>query len=303
MKVAAQCDFYFQRYGLEKGLTYLKDLGYQNLVYTITGRYDQSFTTQWTDKDLEEYYSPIRKAVEESKMNMLFAILGTDIYLDDLAHTADARRKMCVQAVKAAAYAGCKVLGVRPAILVQTIPDFQDKSKEISCKIFDEMKVVADEVGITLAFVNGTTIQGFSYGNHCYGSSVDELLELANQYDGKIIIDPVTAEHAKENVQELIVGAGDKLIGILLNDMEKATRLPVIPTTGCINYPEISRSLKGAYKEAALVTMHTPIFKKYGDFIHNEGLVATLSHLLWKITDVILNIWETYHGGVDVFAW
>ena len=289
MKVAAQCDFYLQHYGLGKGLTYLKDLGYQNLVYTITGRYDQPFTTQWTDKELEEYYSPIKKAVEESEMNMLFAILATDIYLDDLAHTADARRKMCVQAVKAAAYAGCKILGVRPAILVQTVSDALEKSKEITCGIFDEMKKVADEVGVTLAFINGTVIQGYSYGNHCYGSNINELIELANRYDGKIIVDPVTAEHAKENVKDMVLGAGDRLIGMLITDMEKASRLPLIPTMGCINYPDISACLKDVCEEAALVTMHTPVFKKYADFLNNDSMVKSLSQLLWKITDVMHN--------------
>ena len=287
MKIAAQCDFYFQQYGVEEGLRRLEDMGYQHLVYTITGRYDQPFTTQWTDQDLEKHYAPIKKAVDESKMDILFAILGTDIYLDDLAHTADARRKMCVQAVKAAAYAGCKILGVRPAILVQSIPDGLERSKEISCSIFDDMKKVADQVGVTLAFINGKIIQGFSYGNHCYGCGIDELLELANRYDGKIIIDPVSAESANEKMKDLLAGAGDKLIGLLLTDIEKTSRLPVIPTTGCIDYPAVRRILPGANKEAVLVTMHTPVFKKYQDFIKNEGLVSSLGQLLWKITDVV----------------
>lgn len=296
MKVAAQADFYFEQYGIEKGLKCLEELGYQYLVYSITGRYDQPFATEWTDKELEEHYALIWKAIENSNMEMFFAILPTDIYLDDLHHTAEARKKMCVQAVKAAAYAGCKILGVRPAILVQSTPDAKEKSKKISCEIFDMMQATANEVGVQLAFINGTNLQGFSYGNYCYGSNISELLELAQKYNAKIIIDPVNAYLAHEKVEELIIGAGDKLIGVLLTDIEGAGRRPVIPTTGCVNYVDVSEKLKYAHSDAALVAMYTPVYKRYRDFVNKEGLITAIGQLLRKIVCVFAQKADNANG-------
>ena len=289
MKVAAQSDFYFEHYGIEKGLEHLKALGYQSLVYSINGRYDQPFTTQWTDKELEEHYVPIKKAVENSDMEMLFALLTTDIYLDDLHHTAEARKKMCVHAVKAAAYAGCKILGVKPAVLVQSIPDAKEKSKKISCEIFDVMKKTADEVGVQLAFVNAKNSQGFSYGNYGYGSNAKELQELAERYGGKIIIDPVNAYLAHEQIDDLLVGAQDKLIGVLLTDIESTGKCPVIPTMGCVNYVDACEKMKSARSDATLVAMYSPVFKRYKELIGREGLVSVLGQLLYKITRVFVD--------------
>ena len=87
MKVAAQSDFYFQTYGPEEGIKRLEELGYEYITYTITGRYDQPFATEWTDKELEENYAPIKEAVEKSKLKMLFAVIGTDIYNDVIYFT------------------------------------------------------------------------------------------------------------------------------------------------------------------------------------------------------------------------
>ena len=199
---------------------------------------------------------------------------------------AEARKKMCVQAVKAAAYAGCKILGVKPAVLVQSIPDAKEKSKQISCEIFDMMKTVADEVGIQLAFINTTNLQGFSFGNYCYGSDIKDLLELAQKYDARIIIDPANAYLAHEKVEELIIGAGDKLIGVLLTDIEGAGRRSVIPTTGCVNYVDVSEKLKYACSDAALIAMYTPVYRRYADFIQREGLILAIGLLLRKIVCV-----------------
>ena len=297
MKIAAQCDWFIEKYGPEGGVRYLKELGFENLVLTINGRYDQPFTTSWTDRDLEENYAPVRKAARGSSLNMLFAVLGTNIYLDDLAHTADARRKMCVQAVKAAAYAGCAFLGVRPAVLVQSSPDAPEKSKEITCSIFDEMQAAAKQTGIRLAFINGTKTLGCSYGNRCYGSSSRDLLELAERYDGKILIDPISAEFANEKAEELIEAAGERLLGILVTDMECSTRLPVIPTAGHINYVSITQALRHVCDDAALVTMYTPVFKRYKDLLQTEGLADELSRLLLRVTKVFAERGTGREGG------
>lgn len=288
MRIATQSDFYFQTYGPEEGVKRLEKQGYQYVVYTITGRYDQPFTTQWTDVELEEHYAPVKTAIANSTLEMLFAIVGTDIYNDVLHHTFEARKKMCVHAVKAAAFAGCKILAVRPATIVRGTQDAMEKSKAISLEVFDAMKEEADKLGVKLAFVNNTMSQTLWGGNFCYGSTTTDLLELAEKYDAGIVLDPVNANLAMQRVEDLLIGVGDKLIGFLLTDIEGTTRTSVLPTMGIINYTEIPNCLKKAPEEAALVVMQTPVLKRYSDFINHEPLVEAVSRFLRKTADVIL---------------
>ena len=288
MRIAAQSDFYFQTYGPEEGIKRIEELGYEYITYTITGRYDQPFTTQWTDKELEENYSPIKKAVENSNLKMLFAVVGTDIYNDVLHFTLEARKKMCVHSVKAAAYAGCKIIAVRPATIVRSTQDAMQKSKDISLEVFDAMKEEADKLGVKLAFINNTRAQNLWGGNYCYGSNASDLMELAEKYDAGIVIDPVNANHAMERVEDLLVGVGDKLLGFFLTDIEGTTKAHVIPTLGCLNYGEIARNLKYASEDTALVSMYSPILKRYSDFTGSESFVKTLGELLLKMAKEFL---------------
>ena len=288
MKIAAQSDFFFQTYGPEEGIKRIEELGYKYITYTITGRYDQPFTTQWTDKELKEHYSPIKEAMDNSNLEMLFAVVGTDIYNDVLHFTLEARKKMCVHSVKAAAYAGCKILAVRPATIVRATQDAMQKSKAISFEVFDAMKEEADKLGVKLAFINNTKSQNLWGGNICYGSNASDLMELAEKYDAGIVIDPVSANHAMERVENLLVGVGDKLIGFFLTDIEGTTKANVIPTLGCLNYSDIARNLKYASEDAALVAMYSPILKRYSDFAKNEGFVKTLGELMMKMANTFL---------------
>jgi len=288
MKIAAQSDFYFQTYGPNEGIKRLEKLGYQYITYTITDRYDQPFTTKWTDTEIKERYEPIKKAVEASNLEMLFAMIGTDIYNDVLHHTFEARKKMCVNAVKAAAYAGCGIIAVRPATIVRAVQNAMEKSKEISLEVFNAMKEEAEKMGVKLAFINNTMSQTLWGGNFCYGSTAADLVELSERYDAGIIIDPVSAYNSLQRVEELLVGVGDKLIGFLITDIEGATKSSVLPTMGIINYSEISNCLRQVPEETALVVMQTPILKRYGDFIHNEPMVEALNQFLRKTADVIV---------------
>lgn len=38
MKLTAQAEFYIEHYGVEEGIKYLKTLGYNQIVYAISGR-------------------------------------------------------------------------------------------------------------------------------------------------------------------------------------------------------------------------------------------------------------------------
>jgi sugar phosphate isomerase/epimerase len=195
---------------------------------------------------------------------------------------------MCVHAVKAAAYAGCKILAVRPATIVRATQNAMEKSKAISLEVFDAMKEEADKVGVKLAFVNNTMSQTLWGGNFCYGSTAADLLELVERYDAGIVLDPVSAYNAMQRVEDLLIGVGNKLIGFLITDIEGTTKSPVLPTMGIINYAEIPSCLKKAPEKAALVVMQTPMLKRYVDFAGDEQMVEALNVFLRKTADVIL---------------
>ena len=295
MRIAAQSDFFIRHYGAVEGLKRIKELGYTQITYTFQERYNEPFTTEWTDKEIEEKFSAIKQAIDESGLKLLFATIATDIYSDLAPQTFDARKKMCVQIVKAAAFMGCKVLGVRPASLYHSTTDVLQTSKSISLEVFDLMQDTAKQYGVKLAFINNTRVQCFTTGSYSYGCKASELLELAEIYDGGIIVDPVNAYYAHERVCDLLKNVEDKLLGFQLTDTEADInfRNYTIPMMGVIDYFELGRVLKQTNPQSTLVVMHTPIMKRYLKFISADSFVVAFTQLLYEIAQTLLSDKET----------
>lgn len=288
MKLAVQSDFFIQNYGLEKGLEYIKTIGYQQMIYNFSERYDGPFATEWTDTELENFYTPIGKAANKIGLDIPFTLVDGAIYNDLLPETFEARKKLCIQALKATAYMGCNVMGIRPVSFYYSHEDVLKTTKDISNGMFQLLKTEADRLGIRLAFVNNNRVRVFSSGSYSYGCRISELMELANKYEAGIIIDPVNAHLAGERAEELIIGAGDMLVGVLLRDVETDGETPAMTRMGILDYDEISRALKKAEPSATAVMMSNSVHERYADFRAEDSFVTALSELLFEMGNVIV---------------
>lgn len=289
MNVAAQADFFIKHYGIERALKKLKETGYEYITYQISSQYDEPFTKEWTDQDIRKYFSPIGVCAKAEQMKMVYTTMNAAIYDDVLPETAESRKKMCIQAVKATACMGCPVLAVQPAAMFYKKPEIYEITKEISLNIFKEMKQVADEVGVQLAFINN---------NNCYayGSRIEDLLELTELFDGKIIIDPMYAYEAHENEMELAKRAGDKLLAFCVTDIDGDDGNPfhftgkqrtIMPMMGALNYPLIIDRMKYVNQNAFVSYEYNSVLERYIEFVDSEALMDAFDKLFYKTACLI----------------
>lgn len=284
MKVAAQADFFIKHYGVEHALKKLKATGYEYITYEISGRYDEPFTTQWTDWDIKEQFSPIGVCATNENLNLAYTTLKSCIYHDLLPETSEARKQMCIQAVKATACMGCPVFAIRPAAMFYKRPDIYEVTKKISWDIFESVKQTADRVGVQLAFVNNNCC-------YAYGSRIDDLIELSEHFDGKIVIDPMNAYEAHENEMELAKQAGDRLLAFCVTDLEGDEGNPfhftgkqrtIMPMMGALNYPLIIDRMKAVNQEAIVSVIYNDVLERYVDFVDSEPLMDAFDKLFYK---------------------
>lgn len=283
MKLVAQSDFFIKHCGGIESLDRVKKIGYEYISYTVSDRYDEPFTTQWGDKELEEYFAPIGNAIKERGLKLFYVEVGGDIYNDLLTHTTEARTKMCLQVVKACHYLGCDTVAIKPAKVNRATADAWEITKNMTYQILDQVKAEADKYGIKLAITNNIRCGG----QYLYGSEPDELLELCERYDAKAIINPSSAFVAHERVGRFISKVGDKLFAFLINDLESSNKNPFMPMMGSLDYATIIEALKGADQNAGAVMMCTPVFNRFKQFVDHQGVNDSLDTLLYKMGLVI----------------
>lgn len=284
MKLAAQSDFFIKSFGPENGFKKLREIGYESVSYNIADRYDEPFTTEWTEEELKNRFAAIGKAARDSGLEMVYATANCEMYNDLIVHTFDARKKMCVRFVQAAAAMGCKYIALRPAGFNTTHEDAWELSKKISFEVFDAMKAEADKLGIGLAFINNVR----RAKKYCFGCTAEELLELCDRYGGKVVIDPVNAYNAHERLDKLINGVKDKLIGLVISDVESTIKNPFMPMMGSIDYTVVIGCAQSIGDDAYAVMNCSNVFKRYEDFADSEGVISSVNTLLYDMGKAIV---------------
>lgn len=279
MKLAAQADFYIEKFGPKEGTKKLKEIGYQNIVYTIT---PQTFA-KFSDDD----FCLNRSEIEKAGMQMTFAICGKELYLDHAPHEFEGRKQMCIKALKAAALMGCSVLGVRPLAFRNSTPNAWEESKRLTYELYSEVREEADKLGVKLAFFNNTKQPCFSSGTYSYGCRASELLELAKNFDSGIIIDPAYALKAGERVEELLTETKDKLLGFCISDMAQREMTQALPMFGSVDYQGLIHFFQDYESDAAVVMMYTPIMNRYSDFVSNQELISSITRTYLKVARLI----------------
>ena len=282
MNVAAQADFFIKHYGIERALKKLKETGYEYITYQFSSQHDELFTNERTTQE-------IGVSVKTEQMKMVYTTVHTTIYAEVLPETIESYKKMYIQAVRATACMGCPILAVQPAAMLGKRPEIYEITKEISLSIFKELKQVADGVGVQLAFIN-------NHDCYAYGSRIEDLLELTEMFDGKIVIDPMYACQAHENEMELAKCAGDKLLAFCVTDLDVGDGNPflftgkqrsIMPMMGALNYPLIIERMKYVNQNAFVSFEYNPVLERYAEFVDSETLMDAFDKLFYKTACLI----------------
>lgn len=283
MKLTAEANFYIEKYGAKVGIEYLKNLGYQNLIYTLTARVLEPFLSKNADDELENVFGSIRDAANEANMQILFTVMKEEIYNDQNPKLLNKNKLIYMQGVKATAYLGCKFLGVRPVCLRYSSPCALKDSEMLTYEIYSEIQEEADKYGVRLAFVNNTKQLCFTSGTYSYGCRGNELLELAEEFGAGIIVNPVYALKAGERVEDMLTEVKDKLIGFCIDDKSQRTIYQTFPMFGCVDYESLIDFFKNYKSEAASVIMYSQIFNRYSEFSSDQDIVDAVSSAFLKM--------------------
>ena len=289
MKLTAQADFYIEKYGPNTGVRYLKTLGYQNVIYTITARMLEPFWGSSDDCKMRETFSNIREAFENAGVNLLFTTMKEEVYHDLLSRPIETSKEMVIWAVKATAYMGCKVLVVRPISFRRSSPEAWDKTKELTYEIYLAAKEEADKLGIKIAFFNNSKHLCFTSGTYSYGCRTSELLELADAFESGIVINPVYALKAGERVEELLTELGDKVLGFVIEDQAQREIARGVPFFGAVDYYGLIKYFQNHPSDMAIVMMYTPIMSRYEEFAEDMEFVTAITKAFMKMACLIAN--------------
>lgn len=298
MKLTAEANYYIEEFGAKAGIEYLKNLGYQNIIYTLTARTLEPFLSKSSDEQMEQVFGTIREAANEAGVNILFAIMKEEIYNDQNPNALKKNKLVYKQGVKASAYLGCKFLGVRPVCLRYSSPCALEDSEMLTYEIYSEIKEEADKYGVRLAFVNNTKQLCFTSGTYSYGCRGNELLELAEEFGAGIIVNPVYALKVGERVEDMLTEVKDKLIGFCIDDKSQRTIYQTFPMFGCVDYESLIDFFKNYKSDAAAVMMYSQIFNRYSEFSSDQDIVDTVSSAFFKMGCLISGR-ETYKIGKE----
>lgn len=277
MKVAAQANFFMNLYGTERALRKLRKTGYEYITYQISNQCNECIAQE------------IGTCVKAEHMKIAYTTTDVRMYADVLPATIETYKKMIIQAVKTTACMGCSTLAVQPAEMLGKKPETYEMTKEVTLRVLKEVKQVADGVGVQLAFIN-------NHNCYAYGSRIEDLLELAEIFGGKIVIDPMYACQARENEMELAKQAGDKLLAFCATDIDVGDGNPylftgkqraVMPMMGALNYPVIIDRMKHVNQNAFVSYEYNPVLNHYSEFSESEALMDAFDKLFYKTACLI----------------
>lgn len=276
MKLTGQADFFIKQYGAKKGIEKLRMLGYSYLTYDLYEVFEDPKFSEWTMEQIEEHFIPIRREVENQGMQMVYITLSRGIYNDRMPNVFETRKKWCLQAVRVAACMGAAYVGVQPVFFYKYHDNPYELSRSLSTEAFELMKKEADKYQIHLAFINNPK-------PGVYGSDGKDLLELAEKYHAKILMDPSAAFRAGEKVDEIVERVNTHLLAFFVNDVDRAGGVPIFPMMGSLNYRKIMELLKKLEAPVCLTAMHTAVYKRYQDFKAEESFVDAMASFLYQM--------------------
>lgn len=281
MKLTAQADFYIEQYGIEEGIKYLKSLGYNQIIYSISGRTEKVFAD-------ETSYGVLREMLKRYDIKLLFTIHKEEVYSDMPPVSPETRKAKCLKSLRITANMGCEVMAVRPVALRKSIPNAWEESKRLTYEIYTDMKEEADRAGVKFAFFNNTKVLQFTSGTYSYGCRGKELMELARHFDADVVINPVYALKAGERVDELLVEVKERLLAFGIYDQSQRTPQPSFPMFGTVDYAGLTRFFESYESDAAIVMMYTPIMNRYEDFVHERSFIYALTEAFHEIARLVI---------------
>lgn len=298
MKIAGEADFFVKQYGIEEGFKRLKQLGYQNISCCLSTIYDDPTFRELSQQEMEEQYKTLHDMLREYGLHISYVTVDRDIYSYSEPDTFESRKAWCVQAVKVAAYLGCAYVVIRPASVPAHCQEAYQRSKDILCEVLTAMKAEGDQVGVKPTVENTGAL-------HIYGNRGEELLELAEEYEIGVLLNPSMAHLIRERIPcfttvgywdnpsrvypseakeiALVEQLKNHLIGVLLNDTERTMGNAVLPMTGVIDYREILKQLGSSSEHICLTVVYQPIYKRYRDFLNVEPLVNTIAEYFYQM--------------------
>lgn len=283
MKLTAEANFYIDKFGPKAGIAYLKNLGYQNIIYTLTARILEPFLNKNSDDEFIKRFEDIRDAANEAGIHILFTIMREEIYNDQIPNVLNKNKAIYIQGIKATAILGCQHFGVRPVCFRCSIPNAWEESKKLTYEIYSELKDEADKYDVKLSFVNNTKQLCFTSGTYSYGCTGSELLELANEFGGGIIINPVYALKAGEKVEDILNIVKQSLIGFCIDDKSQRTTYQTFPMFGAVDYQSLIAFFEKYDSNAAIVMMYSYIFNRYTELASDSNIVDTVSRAFYKM--------------------
>lgn len=275
MKLAVSASYYEKRYGLEAGLKYLKDKGYESIVYMLP-RYEEYARKNMSEEKFETYFKNIRATIERSGLSLAFTTNTTGIYSDMVPSTYEARIDMCMKGVKATALLGCEVFAVRPVKFYWLEDNKTEMSRKLAYDALKRIKAEADKYGVKLAIVNADN-------DEVFGWCVEDIKELVDEFDMYVVIDTEDGFFAGSKVKDFVSAFNDRLIGVLLKDVEATMKNPMIPFMGKAGFQSIAKSLAQANTNAAAVVMPEMFYARLQEFQESNGLWDALDELYYEI--------------------
>ena len=281
MKLAASVVFYEKRYGLQKGLQYLKTKGYDSIIYTLP-RHEEYVARKWSEEEFEAHFTDIGKFIKDSELSIAFTTNDTGIYNDIVPDTYDARVDMCIKSIKATALMGGSVFAMRPVKFYYRHDDGMELSISLVHNALTKIKEEADKVGVKIAIVNADN-------DDVYGWCVKEIRELIDEFDLYLVIDPTDAYFAGCKVKKLVEEFNDRLVGVLMRDTG-ITDLPIknatIPFMGRADFIKLVDALIDANPNAAVVMMPELTYSRFQEFYDSDGLLEALEDLYYRMAIV-----------------
>ena len=275
MKLAASVVFYEKRYGLTEGLQYLKEKGYESIVYTLP-RHEEYAAKNWSEEEFEAHFIELGNAIKASGLSLAFTTNNTGIYNDCVPDTYDARVDMCIKGVKATALMGGDTFAMRPVKYYYGHEDGTERSIRLVNDALKKIKEEADKVGVKVAIVN-------TDNDDVYGWCAKEIRELMDTYDLYLVIDPTDAFFSGCKVKDLIDEFNDRLVGVLMKDTEVTMKNAAMPFMGKADFIKLTDTLKSANPNASVVMMPELTYPRYQEFYDSDDLLKALEDLYYEI--------------------
>lgn len=283
MKLAVQSEGYIKRYGIEKALDKIKNVGYSCISYCIEDNYNSKMVTDWSEEELREYYSGLGEKIKYSGLELASVSVKTQMYSDWSKASFPMRKELYLKCVRACAYLGCDQLVVPLVTYHSRVADSYSQSLAIAEEMLGVILPEAEKAGVMISVVNPcVTLDVYPFG--C--ESV-ELADFAKKHGVGVVLDPVNGQMSGTDASELIRACGESFMGVFVRDYEEAFQTPAIPMMGAVDYCGFIESLKDAPDKGVVVMMLTEVYHRFSDLGNQDAMYSAFDSFFYKMGKVI----------------